>query len=229
MPLRGEKFYNGGMYHVFNKTIEHLQIFEDVEICNAFLDILVYYRSTKSKVRYSRYKRLAEKLKREIDISLNFPSFFRVEILSYCLMPNHFHLLLKQQKSDGGVVKFMSDVLNSFTRYYNIKRSRKGPIFLTQFKSKRMRSREQLIHVSRYIHLNPFSSEIVTSEVELLKYPFSSLREYIEEKSPYNISNKEIILNEFQSNRKKYRDFVMGNADYQKALEDIKHIRAWTE
>src|SRR3989338_11621833 len=110
-------------------------------------------------------------------------------------MPNHFHLLLKQKKEDG-ITRFMSDTVNSLTRFFNILHERKGPVFLPQFRSRQIHTREQLIHISRYQHLNPYSSRIVNTKEELLNYPFSSFNEYSEKKFT-NLCNTEIILKEF--------------------------------
>ena len=76
-----------------------------------------------------------------------------MEIICYCLMPNHLHLLLRQLM-DGGISKFMSNFANSYTRYFNTKSKRKGPVFEGKFKAKRIETDEQLLHLSRHIHLN---------------------------------------------------------------------------
>src|SRR5205823_11981573 len=110
---------------------------------------------------------------------LSDPNTFRVEILCFCIMPNHWHLLVRQ-KVDRGISKFLSDAINSLTRYYNILHERSGPFFLPRFKSVAIRSEEQLIHVSRYIHLNPYSSGIINNFEDLINYPWSSFRGYMQ-------------------------------------------------
>lgn len=115
----------------------------------------------------------------------------------------------------------MSDILNSITRYYNVLHKRKGPLFLPQFRSQVILSREQLIHVSRYIHLNPYSSGLVNQLHELESYPLSSFREYLTDE---NICNCEIVLSQMQDRAEAYRKFVLDNADYQKTLEYCKHV-----
>src|SRR3972149_5075404 len=70
--------------------------------------------------------------------------YFMVDILSFCLLPNHYHFLIKQV-TDKGVIRFMANISNSLTRNYNIKNDRKGPVFLPQFKSKRIKNQELLI------------------------------------------------------------------------------------
>lgn len=93
-------------------------------------------------------------------------------------MPNHFHLLLKQTK-ENGISKLVANFQNSYTRYFNLKNERVGPLFQGVFKALRVKTDEQLIHVSRYIHLNPYSSSVIKSFEELKRYPWSSVEEYL--------------------------------------------------
>ena len=80
-----------------------------------------------------------------------------VDLICFCLMPNHFHLLLRQIEEDG-IVKFVRNFQIGYSRYLNEKEKRSGALFEGQFKAVRVENDEQLIHVSRYIHLNPYSS-----------------------------------------------------------------------
>ena len=137
-------------------------------------------------------------------------------------MPNHFHLLLKQEQ-DGGISKFMSNFQNSYTRYYNVKNSRIGSLFLDQFKAVRIETEEQLIHVSRYIHLNPFTGFIVNKFEDLTGYLWSSLREYLFEDIPNPISDAQLVLGYFK-NTAAYKQFVFNQAQYQRELKKIQHL-----
>lgn len=143
-----------------------------------------------------------------------------VEIIAYCLMPNHWHLLLKQLR-DGGVTDFVQQLSLSYSHFFNTKQERKGPLFQGRFKAYRIETEQQLIHTCRYIHLNPFSSYVVKSYDLLLEYPFSSLGEYIG-RNDNNYCQKEDILGLFKS-RDDYLRFVLDNADYQRSLDIIKH------
>lgn len=224
MPRREELFVNGKIYHVFNKTLDHRQIFIH-EVCDTFLQILTYYRSQRSTRSFSLVKSLDEDDQTKILKEIFIKKYFQIEIFVYCLMPTHFHLLV-YQKQNNGILKCISNTLNSFTRYYNLKNERKGPLFLPRFKSVLIRNEEQLKHVSRYIHLNPYSNGLVNSFTELLSYRYSSLKSYID-----NFDNKicstDYILNIFNNNHERYKKFVEDNADYQKSLEEIKYIKNW--
>jgi len=225
MPSRKDIFTNGSIYHIFNKTIDRRLIFEDDRISDLFLKLLRYYRSTKSIIRYSHFNELKGEFRVNFEKQILIPEHFKIEILTFCLMPNHFHLLLKQKKEDG-ITRFMSDTVNSLTRFFNILHERKGPVFLPQFRSRQIHTREQLIHVSRYHHLNPFSSGIVKNINDLLTYPLSSFNEYSNTKFT-NLCNTNIMLKEFNYGRNKYQEFVFSNAERQKMLESVKYTEKW--
>lgn len=134
-------------------------------------------------------------------------------------MPNHFHLLIKQN-TDNGISRFMRLTINSYARYYNTKYKRVGSLFQGMFKAVHIETDEQLLHISRYIHLNPLVSHII-NEQDFLSYPYSSLPEYINNQG--YISNPVPILNHF-SKKQSYLKFVLDQADYGKELEKIKHL-----
>lgn len=220
MPSREEPFYDNDVYHIYNKTIDKKTVFKNEARSNSFLEHVRYYRSTKATLSFSKLKVVTPEVLRQILQQVSYKKYFQADINAYCLMPTHFHFLITQ-KVDGGICNFMSYTLNSFTRYMNIKQDRLGPIFLPRFKAKRIKTDEELMHVSRYIHLNPYSSGIVSTIEQLIDYPWSSFGEYL-----YNrrgrLSDDLIVLNLFNKDRERYRKFVLKNADYQKTLEYVK-------
>lgn len=224
MPTRRDIFKNGEIYHVFNKTIDKRKVFDNEFISERFLSLAHYYRSTKVVLRYSKFTSLPDIEKVMKMKELGYQKYYKVNILCYSLMPNHFHFLLKQKKGEG-LVNFVSDILNSTTRFFNVLYERQGPLFLPRFKSRRIVSREQLIHVSRYIHLNPYSSGLVFTLENLANYRLSSLGEYLKEKR--GICHTDVILNQFHNNRDSYRNFVFNNAEHQKRLEACKYMEKW--
>ena len=136
--------------------------------------------------------------------------------MCFCLMPNHFHFLVKQLK-ENGISIFVSQLSNSYTRYFNVKYNRVGPLFQGAFKSVRIETEEQLIHVSRYIHLNPVVSGIAKRPED---YRWSSYAEYITQ-APFFCSIEEVI-SLFKISQK-YKKFVEDQIDYARTLEFIKH------
>jgi len=112
---------------------------------------------------------------------------------------------------------------SSYTKYLNNKYDRDGPILRGRFKAVRIETDEQLIHVSRYIHLNPYTSLEIKNLDELLLYPWSSFKEYMNPRLNSFIQ-KDLILAFFASNPEKYISFILNQAEYQRKLESIKHL-----
>ncbi|OGG16877.1 hypothetical protein A3D77_06415 [Candidatus Gottesmanbacteria bacterium RIFCSPHIGHO2_02_FULL_39_11] len=223
MPKRLEPFLINHYYHIFNRLIDGHNFFKDHYYSSLFLDLLSYYLSNKATLSYSKFKRTPTRIQNEISLYLDYEKYHKVDIIAYCLMPTHFHILVRQ-KFEGGIVKYISDVINSFTRKYNLENRRKGPLFLPRFKSVSVVSDNQFIHVSRYIHLNPYSSGIINKVSNINKYPYSSLREYMGESK---LCKPNWLLSYFGMNKDKYTQFVLDNADYQKSLEELKYTDKW--
>lgn len=139
-----------------------------------------------------------------------------IEIIGYCFMPTHIHLILKQLK-DNGISFFMKNILDSYTRYFNSKSKRKGPLWQGRFKSVLIENDEHLLHLTRYIHLNPTSDSLVESPEDWI---YSSYNEYLNS-SDKKICNYSEYLN---INAEEYRKFVESREDYQKELSIIKHL-----
>ena len=210
MPYRITPFETAGFYHIYNRGVEKRQIFLDERHYQRFLQTLYYYQFSGPKPKFSHQFHFKEK-----DFYEN-PKI--VEIICYCLMPNHFHLLIRQQE-EGGIKEFMQKVLNSYTKFFNVKNDRVGPLLQGMFKAVPIETDFQLVHVSRYIHMNPYVSDI-TKDLET--YPFSSYPDYIEITQD-KICNKKPILDFFED-AKDYKNFVSGNQDYARELEKMKDM-----
>jgi len=131
-------------------------------------------------------------------------------------MPTHLHLVLKQL-TEHGISEFMSLILNSYTRYFNTRHHRKGPLWEGRFKDVRVKTDEQLLHLTRYIHLNPVTAYMVGRPEE---WGDSSYGEYISGvKDP--ICEFKGLLN---IDPVRYKTFVEDRADYQRRLGDIKRL-----
>lgn len=202
------KFVNGEIYHVFNKSIASYGIFKDITNGKRFIEALDYYN--KIDLHYSlsgakilknyKYVNLLDKRKNPV-----------VDFISYCIMPDHYHLLVKLQA--GSLSKYINDIENSFTRFFNIKFERKGPLWQSSFKSVRIENNEQLLHVSRYIHLNPTTNELVKKPGEwiLSSYNDLAIGDYLKKIKEISIKNKFL-----------YKEFVEDQIDYQILLKKIK-------
>ena len=213
-------FANDQIYHVFNRGVDRRSVFLTNWEYSRVIETIKYYRFSDLPFRLSKLLNLPQAQRIKVLSDIQSDNEKLVEIISFCIMPNHFHLMLKQLK-EGGISKFISNLTNSYTKYFNTKHERVGPLFEGIFKAVIVETDEQLIHLSRYIHLNPVSSFII-QEKDLENYPWSSLPEYLG-KSEENFCKKETVMDLFK-NIKDYKKFIMDQISYAKELEKIKHI-----
>jgi len=210
MPGRTISLVNNEFYHIYNRGSEKRDIFTQPRDYERFLKTLFYYQFLGPKPSFSKFtKSKLSPLK-----PLGRERF--LDVICYCLMPNHFHFLVRQLK-DGGISKFVSQLANSYTKYFNTKYNRVGPLFQGAFKAVRIETDEQLIHVSRYIHLNPVVSGIVK---ELDNYKWSSFQEFINAINIVCLSDE--VLNFFPTSVA-YKEFVESQIEYGTTLEILKH------
>ena len=182
MAYRLTPFVPGEWYHCYTRSIDKGAVFRESKDYERFLETIYLCNGSEQVRRHD----------------LRDPShadFFQVNrgeplvaIGAYCLMPNHFHLLIKEE-SEKGISKFMHRVGTSFTKYFNIKNDRVGNVFIKPFRSKHIHDHLYFKKVAQYIHLNP--AEIYESgwksgnirNMDLLKkqlerYTYSSLADY---------------------------------------------------
>jgi putative transposase len=208
MPGRSLTFTNNEYYHVFNRGSDKRIIFTQSRDFHRFMQTFKYYQYVSNKVRFSLFTK--SKLKTGLGEKLY------VEVICYSLMPNHFHFILRQVE-EGGISKFLSQLSNSYTKYFNTKTSRTGPLLQGVFKAVRIETDEQLLHVSRYIHLNPVVSNLVQIPEE---YPYSSYNEFLQNTNEWCMPK---AIMDFFGTENAYKKFVEDQIDYGKTLEAIKH------
>lgn len=221
MPGRNIPLVLNQIYHVLNRGVASQPVFFDKRNYQRATETIFYYQNKDLPLNYSAFLELSTQRRKEILERLKEKRNFLVEIIAFCLMPNHFHFLLKQIR-ENGISVFMSNFSNSYTRYLNTNRKRIGPLLQGKFKAVRVETDEQLLHLSRYIHLNPYSSYILKGLEELKIYPYSSLPEFLNSQKT-DFCQKEIVLSHFK-NPLHYKKFVFDQADYQRRLEEIKHL-----
>ncbi|MDO8579983.1 MAG: transposase, partial [Candidatus Omnitrophota bacterium] len=139
-----------------------------------------------------------------------------VEIIAYCLMPTHIHLVLKQLK-DNGISHFMRNIQNSYTHYFNERYKRKGPLWIGRFKNVLVESDSQLLHLTRYVHLNPSTAGLTRNPLDW----HSSYGEYLNPKTNDRLCHWEELIDLSTS---QYRAFVEERIDYQRELAFLKHL-----
>ena len=219
MPARQVPLVNGEIYHIISRGHYSMPIFAGTRDYKIFIQTSSYYRYDSIPYRFSRFRLLTNDQKNTITQSLKFKKDLLVKIIAFCLMPNHFHFLIKQKKNNG-IKEFISLLNNSYAKYFNIKYKKKGGLFESRFKAIRIETEEQLLHVSRYIHLNPYTSYVVKNFNTLLAYPFSSLPEYLSGRP--DLCNLDQLEKLFQT-PEKHKEFILDQADYQRTLQKIKH------
>lgn len=133
-----------------------------------------------------------------------------IELNAYCLMPNHFHILV-YIRDDMAATKLMSSVMTAYTMYFNRKYKRRGPLYENRFKAVIILRDEQLMHITRYIHLN---------KADYKTWPWSSYYDYLFEK-PRDWIAPQPILELFSSNEA-YAEFVDDYAELQRERDNIK-------
>lgn len=201
-------FANGEFYHIFNRGVEKRTTFLNNRDYQRFLQTLKYYQLKNPPSRFSTKDRQILNNKAKDDSLL-------VEIIAFCLMPNHFHLLIRQI-GDGGITKFMSKLLNSYTKYFNTKHNRIGPLYQGIFKAVRVEGDEQLLHLSRYIHLNPLIDYLVK---DLASYRYSSYPQFLGKEKGF--CQTQYVLNSF-NDPSAYQQFVLDQESYGREIKFIE-------
>lgn len=209
MGYRKIALVNGELYHVYSKSIAEYKIFRNKKDFLRMEGLIRYYRF-EQEIRFSDYQKIVKK-------DENFLSGNEiVEIITYCFMPTHIHFILLQLQNNG-ISKFMERVLKSYAVYFNNKYKRKGPLWSGKFSNVLIETDEQLLHLTRYIHLNPVTAYIVEKPED---WEFSSYREYIGKKeNPICKWEKYLDIN-----IESYKKFVLERKDYQRELARIKHL-----
>ena len=211
MPYRQVILASNEYYHIFNRSLNNFLIFKNKLDAKRFLAGVSYYLNPEPPVKFSTYL----KNKNTYDLKFEKPL---IKIIAYCIMPSHFHFIC-QQNQPNGITIYFQKLTNSYSHYFNTKRERRGPLFEGPFKAKRIESEEQLIHLSRYIHLNPVTAYLVEQPED---YHYSSYPAYLK-KEKSSFVNPEVILSSFQSIQD-YEKFVLARKEYQRELDKIKHL-----
>lgn len=213
-------FANEEIYHVYNRGVERRPVFMDKKEHQRAADLLGYYRFANLPMRYSQLLSLPSPAQETIWERMRKENNYEALIFVYCLMPNHFHLVVKQL-TDGGISRFLANFTNSYTKYFNTKHHRVGSLFQGPFKAVYVETDEQLLHLTRYVHLNPVASFIIKLN-DLESYPWSSFPEYIG-KNKTGICDTTWVQAHFATTQR-YRKFVYDQAGYAQELEKIKHL-----
>ena len=154
MPYRKQQFLNNKIYHIILRGIDDNLIFKDTDdYYRGIFSIYEFINAIPVNIWKRRKQRAKEKAGRD---PVSPSRELLVEVLEFCFMPNHIHLLLKQLK-DNGITKFMAKVGAGYGGYFNRKYNRRGYVFQNRFLAVPIKNETQLKVVSTYIHTNPIS------------------------------------------------------------------------
>ncbi|HBC45051.1 MAG: hypothetical protein UX01_C0007G0018 [Candidatus Collierbacteria bacterium GW2011_GWB2_45_17] len=220
MPAKNaiKEYEAGGYYHIYNRGVNKQTIFEDEKDYKTFLSFLEFYLTPTVNLQ-------GESLKEEISPSRILKNYFgEITLLAYCLMPNHFHLFVRQE-TERGIDNFMRSLATKYVRYFNTRYDRIGPLFQGPYKAVRVENEYQFIYLSKYIHRNPMDLfTFKESPRRLSEYKFSSYGNYLHQFSQSWVNTSE-ILGLFSATNKNYsyENFVDGGEP-----DDITRISTLT-
>lgn len=225
MPSKNiiKDYIENSYYHIYNRGVEKRKIFLDKQDFKVFMSYLKIYLSPKEEViNEIKVNDLEigdkEKIISEIYTLNNF--FGKINLISFVLMPNHFHLELKQ-KNKREIESFMRSLVTKYSKYFNKKYQRVGPLFQGRYKAILVQSTEYLLYLSKYIHQNP--KELLYKGQSLDSYSWSSYPSYVNNIKIYWL-NKELITSNFLVNNQfsiyLYKKFVENNKE--KIMEDLE-------
>ncbi len=216
--MRKTIFVNEEYYHIYNRGVDKRKVFMDKEDYLRFLRAMELLNDKDTGLM--RFQRNVQKNPFKIGSSgvrkLNFKKNAEplVEIVVYCLNPNHYHFILKQRE-ENGIVKFMQKLGTSYTMYFNKKRDRSGALFQGRFKSIRIDSNEYLLYLSVYVNKNHFIHGYEGND-----WMYSSELDYLGKRDD-NLCKKDIILEQFRD-KKDHKEFMDRTAAHLRGKKEIQ-------
>jgi putative transposase len=206
---RKTPFVEKEYYHIYSRGVEKRRIFTNLKDYHRFIALL-YIMNQDISFKMDNF--LREKKKELKDIFEEKREKSLVSILGYCLMPNHFHIILHEH-TEGGISKFMGKLLTAYSMYFNTKYERSGPLFTRPFRSEHIATESQYMYIFSYVHLNPISiidkrwkEEGIKNKKEakefLKKYQFSSYQDFLENNRPESAIIDFSLIPEYIKNMK---------------------------
>lgn len=219
---------NGEIYHIYNRGVEKRRVFLNDEDRFRFIHDLFEFNDVEPAPNLAYH--IGHKQSKEVGL----PKVGRkkrrliVELMAFCLMHNHYHLIVRQ-KIDNGITEFMRKLGTGYTNYFNQKYQRVGPLFQGKYKIVHLITEAHFIHLPYYVHLNPL--DFITPswrerKIEnyketisfLKKYRWSSLPDYLGEANFPSVTQRDFLMH-----------FFDGPKNYQKSIFGwLKHLNTET-
>jgi len=187
MPYRKNTFFPGGYFHIYNRGVNRNQIFFGEEDYRYCLSLLKKYAEA-----------------------------YYMTIIAYCLMPNHYHFILRQN-SDKSISQFIGVVFNAYVQSLNKKYSRVGTLFEGRFKNTHIDNENYILQLCRYLHLNTLKGRIVDAPEE---WPYSDYNDWIAKRSLIQFDSN--IMSSYFKDPNDYRKYVMeyNTSDEERDIEN---------
>lgn len=206
--MRYERFVEDNYYHLYGRGVNQQKIFLDDTDRIRFIFLLTHFQSpvpiyniswySKSFIKYGAFRIGEDKIDKILKKR-------HIELVSFALMPNHFHVLVRNL-SDSIISVYMQRILTSYSKYFNAKYNKKGHVFEGPFGAKYIGDNRQLLHLSAYIHKNPSSLDEWKNNYDV--YPWSSYQDYLGLNRWGQLLSTDIILKQFKD-QNKYKEFIL--------------------
>ena len=197
--MRNIELATGEFYHIFNHGVEDRFITADNHDSDRFVQSMLAFNNKES---IGSIYELSQSNKESLKKTSGKPL---VNIIAYCLNPNHFHLILEQVDKNG-ISLFMKRLCGGYSYYFNNMHKRKGTLFRGPYKAKHIPDNDYILHLSSYVNLNDRVHQFGYQVTKLVR---SSIDEYLNKKPTSSLCKKSIILDQFKN-----------LADYKKFCED---------
>jgi len=237
MPSKRPQFITGEFYHIFNRGVEKRNIFQSISDYFRFI-FCIYELNNKGLIKMrDRIEERKERKNTGATRVINKEPL--VEVVVFCLMPNHYHLVLRQLV-DGGISLFMKKVGDSYVGYFNEKYNRKGmgSLFQGRFKAIHIKNDNQLMNLICYIFTNPLELLEKNWKEKGLKdpkkaikylesYRWSSFLDCIGISNFPSVTKRDFIMEFFGSPTKikeSVEDWILYKTEFKKGFEKIEDI-----
>lgn len=221
MPSKNiiKQYEAGGYYHLYNRGVEKRTIFQDELDYKTFISYLKIYLTPPNL----QGPTLKDQDGKTISPSRKINNFDNdIELYAYCLMPNHFHLLLRQN-SERAIASFMQSIITKYVRYFNKRYQRVGGLFQDKYKCVKVEIEEQYTYLSKYIHRNPLSTKPTRTDLEgLREYKYSSYGNYLGLFKQSWVKTEDILSYYSKTNpRNTYQSFVEETGDISRVYKEM--------
>ena len=215
--MRKTELANEEYYHIYNRGVDKRDVFLDSSDYERFLLSLNLLNDERDglMLRWRDIKRADPRVQLLEIQELNSRKNPAVEIVAYCINPNHYHFILKQLR-DNGIEKFMQKLSTSYTNYFNVKYTRTGSLFQGRYKSVHINSNEYLLYLSAYVNMNNF----IHGYSKKNDWQYSSLFDYLGQRRSGFI-NIDAVAKQF-NNSKEYEKFARNNALYMREKKELE-------